>query len=290
MNSIRVDSKRCKRCGACVQECPEEVFEQAEATDAPGVPRAHLCIACGHCVALCSSGAIEHAAFPESSIRPAAMELLPGPANLMELFRMRRSARVFKDKPVLEADLEKIIEAARLAPTAHNYQGTRYLVVRDKAVLKAAAARTAAFLGKTARLLRNPVIRALYGVVARNELKSAVGMLESFEHVAAAARQGKDKVLRGAPCLLLFHADPGLAYPDKSAQLAVQNASLMCEVLGLSSFYTGYLIGACEHDKGMLRLLQIPLGHRVYGGLAIGYSRFSFNQWADKQAAQVDWR
>ncbi len=290
MSSIMIDPERCKRCGNCVRECPETVFEQRDAASAPEVLREHLCIACGHCVALCRSDAVAHAEFPPRTLHPITLELMPGPANLMELLRARRSARAFKDTPVERSLLEKVIEAARLAPTAHNYQGTQYIVVQDRQVLKQAADMTAAFLGKTARLLRNPAIRTLYGLVAKHELKSAMGMLENFEHLEAAAKQGGDKVLRGAPCLLLFHADPGLAYPDKSAQLAVQNAALLCVTLGLSSFYTGYLVGGCEHLRQLRRLLGVPAGHRVYAGLAIGYPKFTFHQWPDRKPAEVLWR
>ncbi len=290
MLNITINPARCKHCNACVEECPAEVFAVEEKGKAPDVVRAEFCIACGHCVALCASGAIDHSDFPSGTVLPINKELLPGPDALMELLRVRRSARVFQKKPVPKELLEKIIEAARLAPTAHNDQGTQYIVVQDSAELGQMVDMTAAFLGQTAKALRNPVKRKLFGLLDSNGVKSAWGMVGSFESVAQAALDGDDKVLRGAPCVLLFHADPTIRKPDQSAQLAVQNATLMCEALGLASFYTGFVVAACARGVRFPALAGMPKGHRVYGGMAIGYSKFAFSQWPDRKPAPVQWR
>ncbi len=290
MPNIRIDPDRCKHCNACVEECPATVFASEKKGTVPGVVRAEHCIVCGHCGALCMPGAIEHSDFPPGTVSPINKEILPGPDALMELLRARRSARVFKKKPVSKKSLERIIEAARLAPTAHNDQGTQYIVVQDSAELKQIVDMTAAFLGQTAKTLRNPIKRTLFGLLDPNSVKSAWSMVDSFESVARAALDGNDMVLRGAPCVLFFHADPAITKPDQSAQLAVQNATLMCETLGLSSFYTGFVVAACARGVRFPALAGMPPGHHVYGGMAIGYSKFTFKQWPDRNPAAVQWR
>ncbi len=290
MPNIAVDPARCSHCNACVEDCPAQVFACEQKGTAPDVVRAESCIVCGHCVALCTRGAIDHSDFPKGSVQPINKEILPGPESLMELLRARRSARVFRDKPVPRELLEKIVEAARLAPTAHNDQGTHYTVVQDSAELKQMVEMTAAFLGQTAKALRNPTKRALFGLLDPNGLKSAWGMVGSFESVAQAALEGDDKVLRGAPCVLFFHADRAITKPDQSAQLAVQNATLMCETLGLASFYTGFVVAACARGVRFPALSGMPKGHRIYGGMAIGYPKFAFHQWPDRKPAPVEWR
>lgn len=56
----------------------------------------------------------------------------------MELARDRYSERVFSERPVEEEKLVQILEAARLAPTARNYQPQRIFVIRSEEALETA--------------------------------------------------------------------------------------------------------------------------------------------------------
>lgn len=104
---------------------------QAEAHSAPEVREIGRCIACGHCVVACPAEAIEHSDFPPGSFGPLTPELLPSSAQVFELLRARRSIGEFQDKPVPKAVVEQVLEAARTAPSAHNYQKTQYVMVQS---------------------------------------------------------------------------------------------------------------------------------------------------------------
>lgn len=54
-----------------------------------------------------------------------------------ELIKNRYSCRKFKDTPVEKEKIEKILEAALVAPTACNLQPQRILVLTDKNIIKA---------------------------------------------------------------------------------------------------------------------------------------------------------
>ena len=49
-----------------------------------------------------------------------------------EAISSRRNVRVYEDRPIEEADLEKILEAGRRTPSSRNEQRWDFLVVRDK--------------------------------------------------------------------------------------------------------------------------------------------------------------
>ena len=51
--------------------------------------------------------------------------------RLIDIIRERRSVRAYKDQPVPEDALARILEAARLAPSARNRQQWKFVVVRD---------------------------------------------------------------------------------------------------------------------------------------------------------------
>ena len=53
--------------------------------------------------------------------------------DVMEAIRNRRSIRDYKDSPVPEDKLNRIMEAARLSPSARNSQDRMFIVVRDAA-------------------------------------------------------------------------------------------------------------------------------------------------------------
>ncbi len=52
--------------------------------------------------------------------------------DLFEAIEKRRSIRKFKETPILETDLKKILEAGRLAPSGGNRQPWYFIVVTDK--------------------------------------------------------------------------------------------------------------------------------------------------------------
>lgn len=58
------------------------------------------------------------------------------------IFKKRRSVRKFKPNPIPDRDIEAILKAASLAPTARNVQPWEFIVVTDS-VLKAGVAKLA---------------------------------------------------------------------------------------------------------------------------------------------------
>ncbi|RLE62491.1 MAG: nitroreductase family protein [Thermoprotei archaeon] len=51
--------------------------------------------------------------------------------NILEIIKSRRSIRKFRPNPIPRELIEKILEAARWAPSAHNAQPWRFVVIRD---------------------------------------------------------------------------------------------------------------------------------------------------------------
>ncbi|MGM0431748.1 MAG: nitroreductase family protein [Spirochaetota bacterium] len=72
-----------------------------------------------------------------------------------ETVRKRFSVRSFENKPVEPEKLERILEAARLAPSAKNLQQCRYVVVTDKEKIEqlAQASYNQTFVGEAAAVI-----------------------------------------------------------------------------------------------------------------------------------------
>lgn len=56
--------------------------------------------------------------------------------DLFEAIRDRKSIRRFKQTPVPDEDIARILDAGRLAPSANNSQPWSFTVIRDRAVLR----------------------------------------------------------------------------------------------------------------------------------------------------------
>lgn len=290
MPTIAIDPDSCTHCWACVETCPARIFVQGQATETPSLRFETHCISCGHCVAICPHNAISHSAYPPGTVQPVDSAILPGPDAMMEALRLRRSVRVFSNRPVEKELLEKLVEALGLAPSAHNLRTTEYLVIQNPDTLKMLSERVVAHFTKVARQLANPVFRSLYGLLyTKSEVESAMHLLPDLELLEPVAREGYDPILRGAPCLVVAHDKPNVNFPESNAVLAIHNATLAAQAFGLGSFQVGYLVGACARDKSVRDLIPLPTGHRVYAALALGHPRREFRRWLRRQPPKVTW-
>jgi len=75
--------------------------------------------------------------------------------EVFEAIRKRYSCRAYKDKPIEEDKLERVLEAARLAPSARNMQDWRFVVVTDVQVKErlVEAANNQGFVGSAAAVI-----------------------------------------------------------------------------------------------------------------------------------------
>lgn len=290
MPKISIDPSRCAGAGFCALTCPQAIFRQRTAGEVPRLARAEACVHCGQCVALCPHGAIRHPDYPEGSLRAVRRRLLPSYEGLLELLRSRRSRRAFEDGPVEPGLIRRVIEAARYAPSAHNEQSTEFIVVSRRATLDRIAALTVAFLERTVRNLRHPVKRAAARLLMGREVLAAAGAVDEFAWLASEWKRGRDVILHGAPCLILFASDRAARFAAVNASLAVMNASLASETLGLGCFYTGYVAAACARDRSIARLLSLPGTHRIYGALALGHPRVVFDRWMEREPPRISWQ
>jgi len=273
----------------CVEVCPAKVFRQESRDEFPDMVFPKSCIVCGHCVAICPHDAVIHAGFPAEKITSANHELLPSEEQLFELIKSRRSIREFKDKPIEKEVIEKIIDAARFAPNAYNSQSTHYLVVQDKEILDGIKKLSYEYLSKIVNMLHNPIQRTILKITFGRQIETAIKKMDEFRRFLNALEKGDDLIFRDAPCAIFFHADAGVAMSDINANLALQNATLILEAMKLGGFYTGYVVAMGDKNKRLLEYLKIPKGHKIYGGLAIGYPKYKYNKRVERNPAKITW-
>ena len=196
MTTIAINSSLCKRCGICVQICPMEVFEQAEKGDPVIVAKDDLCISCGQCMAICSQAAHVHSNIDRSRIVKIDPFNSTDYLSFSALIKSRRSIRRFKDTIVEKEKIIQIVEAARFAPSAENFQSTKYLVIQDPLILKRIVEKSIKFLDKKNNESRNMQIGQ-----EPNEFKNK--SLRNVDVILNAYKKNNDRLTFDAPTMIL---------------------------------------------------------------------------------------
>ena len=89
---------------------------------------------------------------------------------------------------------------------------------------------------------------------------------------------------------MLFCADSvSGTFAGVNANLALHNAALAAETVGLGCFYAGFVVVAAERDDSIARLLSLPENHKIYGALALGHPLLKFKNWVERKPARVTW-
>lgn len=291
MSEITIDADVCKKDGLCAMTCMRAIFQQEEKKTIPKIVDPELCYSCGQCVAICTQGAISHSDYPRDAVHPIRSEYVPTYDQVLELIRSRRSKRLFKETTVERDVIEKILEAARFAPSGHNEQTTEFVVVQDKKILHEIGTLTAKGLKRIAQPFRYSIGRMIMRRALGRRGAAYLGkMAPELEGLASLFNRGTDWILREAPVLVLFCADSAAEYFARvNANLALHNAALAAETVGLGCFYTGFVVLASDRDGSIARLVSLPETHKIYGALAMGYPRLKFSKWPERKPARVTW-
>jgi nitroreductase len=160
--------------------------------------------------------------------------------DALEAIRTRRSVRKFSDRPVEPEKLQRVLEAARQAPSWANLQCSRFVVVEDPAV--------------KARI-------------------SELSFVEAFFGPKGYKTNPAQKALAEAPVVIVACADPtqsgdlrGQEYYLTDLGIAAENLMLAAHALGLGSVFVGVF-----HEQDLGELLDIPPEIRIVGLFPLGY-------------------
>jgi nitroreductase/NAD-dependent dihydropyrimidine dehydrogenase PreA subunit len=274
MALITVDNAKCKQDGICAAVCPANII-QLENTDAfPAVAAGdeQFCIGCGHCVSVCPHGALVHAALKPEECLPLKKELLPGLEAAEQFLRSRRSIRVYKKEPVERATLSKVIKLAGHAPSGHNLQPVRWLVIRDS---------------KDVQKLAAMVIDWMRYLIAE---KSPMVAMMHLDRVVTAWEDGRDRICRSAPHVIVAHAEKENPTAPAACTIALSYLELAAGPFGLGTCWAGYFNAAASFWPAMQSALKLPKGHTNFGAMLIGYPKFSYRRIPPRQPPVISWR
>jgi len=174
----------------------------------------------------------------------------------LETIRLRHSVRQFTDKPVSEAAIRTILDAANRAPSAHNQQAWRFVVVQGDKRLELSE-----LVVEKSRAFPKP---------SSFHLKMAARIIASAPVTIAVANSGELTEHESE----LFKVDREMAFDFfrimevQSSAAAVENLLLAATSLGLASVWLGVLFLI---KKDVLAFMGEPSGEFM-AVIPIGYA------------------
>jgi nitroreductase len=166
------------------------------------------------------------------------------------IWTTRAMRRLDAGRPVPEADLELILEAAGKAPSGGNSQPVRWVVVRDPGLKRR--------LGEIYREEARQGLRA-YEEAALTD-PSVARMLASARHLA--------DHLGEAPVLLIPCAPAGRVRVEGAVYPAIQNLMLAARALGLGTTLTSM---HRQNEQAVKVILDIPAEVDTFAIIPLGY-------------------
>jgi len=157
--------------------------------------------------------------------------------SFLDLVKSRQSDRAFSPKPVEKEKIDRILEAARLAPSACNSQPWKFVVVTDPEKRQQVAEATASKLLSMNHFTKQAPVQLIL-VEENANFTSSVGGWATNKH-----------------------------YPHIDLGIVASHICLAAADLGLGSC----IIGWCD-EKKIQKSLEIPKNKRVMLVILLGYS------------------
>jgi nitroreductase len=168
----------------------------------------------------------------------------------------RRAIRKYKDKPVDQELILRIINAGRMAPSAINKQPWKFYVLTDKALIKSFAKEIAA-----------AALKGFAKSGIRNIIKSATNLLH-FSH-GFDYHSLEDPVFHGAPVVIFLTGPRDNEWASLDIGMCAQNMMLASKTFGLDSCPIGFA-KFVEKTK-LFPKLKVPDSEQVFLALIVGY-------------------
>ena len=271
MSLFSVDRAKCTRDGLCAMECPMGIISMNGGVPEPTEGAGERCINCGHCVSVCPHGALSLKTMPTTQCQPLSQSWKVPPEQIEQLLKGRRSVRLYTQQEVTRETLEQVLDFARYAPSAKNFQPLGWIVIQ-----------------KPER------VRELAGLVidwmrAQAEQRSTMAKLMNFGGLITAWDNGYDAILRSAPHLIVSYAPQAARTAIVDASIALTYIELAATSFDIGTCWAGYFHMASTQSAELQAALGVPKKHQCTGTLMLGYPKLQHQRIPLRNEVKVAW-
>lgn len=286
---ILISYELCNSCGLCVKVCKD--FSLIMVNERPVVSDHPLfgCIACGQCMAVCPTRAIEVWGREMSGFHRIDLSQMNDKASYDQLNNLmlgRRSIRDFKDQEVPEELISKIIAAAVSAPMGLPPSDVQLVVFRGKDKVREFSFDVIDYFNKISWLFSNwfSWIWRLFGKETYEMMKSFGQPLVNF--MVDTRKKEENYLLYDAPLAMYFIASP---YSDPAdPHVTATYAMLAAESLGLGSCMIGSIHPIIQYGaKKLKKKWHLPAKTPAGIVVVFGYPKYKFKSGIKRSFAEV---
>jgi nitroreductase len=166
--------------------------------------------------------------------------------DIIDIIKSRRSIRKYNDRPISEEIIDKIIEAAKWAPSGMNEQPWGFIVVRDKALIKELSDRSIPYI------------------------KELVEHDPKFERYKRRLNVKNFSIFYHAPRVIIIIGKKTAFSPENDCAMAAQNMMLAAWSMEIGSCWIG-MMRVLDKDKWFRETFEVPDNYTIIAPIALGY-------------------
>jgi ferredoxin len=238
---ITINGENCNGCGLCVSVCKDFGLQLIDDKVTLSGNSLFGCVACGHCMAICPTGAIviqgRELSVDDLFVLPDK-ESFASYDQLLNLLKSRRSIREFKDQPVGKAIIDKITDFAATAPMGIPPSDVNVLILDTQVKVRKFSEDYCTYLESIQWFVSKWFLAIMRPFLSKtnNELFHRF-VRPLFQIYTGSMKKGEDLVTYDAPLALYFYGSP---YCDPADPLiAATYAMIAGESLGLGTCMLG---------------------------------------------------
>jgi nitroreductase len=186
-----------------------------------------------------------------------------------QLVKSRRSIRSYRNEPVPRDVITRLIDIARYAPTGHNDQEIRWLVLDDAEKIRRLEGIGLDWM-RAASQQNSAMADMLVGAVRRSEA-------------------GIPMFLRYAPAVVITCAGANNPIASIDSSIALATFDLAANAAGLGCCWAGFFLMAANTFPALKEELGLPEEQQVYGALMVGNPDYRYRRIPKRHPASITW-